>query len=171
MHDAVLLRRVVAMSRPTHPRPHRVGVAALVALAAGSVAAGNVRLDRADFDAVTTCGPVGVVTLWIEAREQRGCDDSYPLVHGEGAQAVGLPAIGETDDDATVPVQFPGDELLGHPIALYGRAPVAGATPERTVERTCRTSRASRDVLAVACEGPDPEAACSGTLTLRAGTP
>lgn len=140
-------------------------------LVAGSIAARGAGLDRADFDAVTSCGPAGIVTLWIDAGP-RGCGDHYPLVHGDGAQAVGLPSIGETANEAAaVPAEFPGDELLGHRIALHEPVPLAGTTPERTIERTCRTSRASRDILAIVCEGPDPEAACTGTLTLRERTP
>lgn len=159
------------MSRPGHPGRPRAVAAVIVVLAAGSVAAGNVRLDRADFDAAGSCGPAGLVTLWIERERVVGCGTSYPLVHAEGAQAVGLPAIGETDDDAAISIEFPGDELLGHRIAFHGPVPLAGAMPPRTVDRTCRTSRVSRDVLAVVCEGPEPEAACTGTLTLRDGTP
>lgn len=158
------------MIRSAHPRRPRAVLATIVVLVAGSIAAGESGLDRADFDAVTSCGRGAVVTVWLE-RATNGCaSQEFPLVHAEGGPAAGLPELGQIDDVALDRVEFPGDELLGHPIALHGRVPLS-STPERTVERTCRTSRASRRVLAVVCEGPDPEAACTGTLTLREGTP
>lgn len=158
------------MIRSAHPRRPRAVLATIVVLVAGSIAAGESGLDRADFDAVTSCGPRAVVTLWVE-EANNGCDTTtFPLVHAEGGPAAGLPELGQVDDSALDPVEFAGDELLGHPIALHGRVLLA-STPARSVERTCRTSRASRRVLALVCEGPDPEAACTGTLTLRDPTP
>lgn len=148
----------------------RALVATIVVLVAGSIAAGGAGYDRADFDAVTSCGPAGVVTLWLERASTACGPGTYPLAHAEGGPPAGLPELGQIDEVALDAVEFAGDELLGHPIALHGPVPLASA-PERTVERTCRTSRASRRVLAVVCDGPDPEAACTGTLTLREAAP
>lgn len=160
---------MIASSPPSQAR-RRALVAAITVLVAGSIAAGQSGLDRAQFDAATSCGPAGVVTLWLERAPTACGPETYPLVHAEGGPSAGFPELGQIDEVALDPVEFPGDELLGHPIALHGRVPLASA-PERTVERTCRTSRASRRALAVVCEGPDPEAACTGTLTLREATP
>lgn len=156
--------------RPAPRARRRSLVAMIIALVAGSIAAGESRMDRAQFDSVTTCGPAGVVTLWLERASTACGPGTYPLAHAEGGPPAGLPELGQIDEIALDAVEFAGDELLGHPIALHGPVPLASA-PERTVERTCRTSRASRRVLAVVCDGPDPEAACTGTLTLREAAP
>lgn len=126
--------------------------------------------DSASFDSATSCGAAGVVTLSTEAKP-RGCAPrGYDLVHVRGGPEAGLPELGELDYGTYV-VTSPGDVLLDARIVLVGPVSLLGAVPATTVERRCRLAREAPGVLGVACEGPDPEAACTGTLTLRAVAP
>lgn len=89
------------------------------------------------------------------------------VVHADGGPAVGLPAQGGIAYAAGAGFDYPGDSLLRARITLEGPVGLPDAVPATTVARTCRTSRGWRDVLSVTCEGSDPEAACSGTLSIR----
>lgn len=127
-------------------------------------------LDSAQFDAATSCGPAGVVRLLTEEEGDDGCNEKI-AVRADGGPAVGLPATGAITYTDRGEIDYPGDSLLRARITLEGDVALPDAFPATTVARTCRTQRTSRDVLSVACEGPDPEAACSGTLSIRPVTP
>lgn len=118
--------------------------------------------ESAAFRAETTCGPPGEVRLSFTDGWGDGCggrEDCRAFLEAPGANALGLPEQGEVDTS-------PRDgSLEDGKFALVGRAPVAGAEPPRTVERTCRVEPAGAGVLRVACIGLDVEAACDGALT------
>lgn len=123
--------------------------------------------DAAVFDAATSCGPAGAVTLREQERSGTGCGAlEYRLLHAEDGAALGLPAIGEIDPDrvGTCGTAL-GDRLAASRMYLLGPVTIPGAIPAVTVERLCHLAPASPGVLSVACEGADPEAACTGTLT------
>ncbi len=144
--------------------------AAVLAATSRAPCGGAQILDAAEFDAATSCGPAGVVRLLTLEKEDDGCHETI-LVRADRGPVVGLPTTGSiayTDDGE---VDDPGDSLLRARITLEGDVALPDAVPATTVARTCRTERISRDVLSVACEGPDPEAACSGTLSIRPVTP
>lgn len=127
--------------------------------------------DAATFDAATSCGPAGAVTLATELKPGGCGPQGYDLVHAVGGPQVGLPGLGEIDHGQTVEATQPGDVILDGRIVLVGTVTLAGSSPAITLERRCRLAREAPRVLGVSCEGPDPEAACTGTLTLRAVTP
>lgn len=122
--------------------------------------------DSAPFDAATSCGPAGRVTLRTEA--VAGCT---AVVHADGGPAVGIPSEGSIEYTDGADADYPGDSLLRARITLEGPVALPDAVPATTVSRTCRTVRTSRNVLSVACEGTDPEAACSGILSIGVVTP
>lgn len=116
------------------------------------------------FDAATSCGPAGVVVLMDAPAYDTGCG-GYDPVLVQSAAAVGLPELGESK-----PAGGAGPSeasYLGKRIALYGPVPLQGASSPTTVTRLCHLARSAPGVLDVACEGPDPESACTGTLTER----
>lgn len=135
--------------------------------------------DHATFDARTTCGPDGAVTLSYEGAAFRGTcagNSCWAFLEAPGANAVGLPEVGEIHpapgfhDPALEGTATPGRALTHFPFALVGDAPVAGAAPGTRVRRVCRAAPAGGGVVAVACEG-DAGAACAGTLTLAPVAP
>jgi hypothetical protein len=112
------------------------------------------------FTAVTSCGPPGVMDL-RDALDP-GCG-GYDPVHVASAAAVGLPEHGESKPaDGAGPSEGP---YLHRRTALYGPVSLPGASPPTTVTRLCHLARSAPGVLDVTCEGPDPESACTGTLT------
>lgn len=131
----------------------------LIALAATGVvlfaSAPDFRPEQA-FTAVTSCGSAGVVVLVDGAGGGGGCGGGYDPVFVESAAAVGLPERGES--------KSVGAEKR---FVLYGPVSIPGASPPTTVTRLCHLEPSSRAVLDVSCEGPDPESACTGTLTER----
>ncbi len=135
--------------------------------------------DRGTFDAVTTCGPPGVVTLaYVDASSACDGNDCWGFVQAPGANASGLPEQGEIHPEPDSRQEgYEAPAILGmafarFPFALVGDAPVAGAVPPARVRRICRASPgATSGVVDVACSGDAPGAACSGTLTLRPPSP
>lgn len=154
----------------------RVAVLALTALAllASDTMVRTYPRDALALDALTSCGPAGVVTLWNDPPQDRhhggcggsGSDDAIDPIHADSGVAVGLPAAG-TIYYAGGSRDYPGDLILGGQVVLRGAVELIGALPARTVTRVCQVQRASRDAMAVSCEGPDPESACTGSLTVR----
>lgn len=120
---------------------------------------------RHPFAAATSCGPAGrVVLVEVSPTGDQGCG-GYDPVFVESAAAVGLPERGESK-----PAGGAGPSegaYLGKRTALYGPVPIQGASSPRTVTRLCHLARSAPGVLDVTCEGPDPESACTGTLTER----
>jgi hypothetical protein len=131
--------------------------------------------DSGAFDVATSCGPAGVLTLSYAGAE-RGCaGDCFGYLEAPGANALGLPDRGEADGlvrGARAP-DGAGAVLSRSHLALVGRTAIPGAIPALVVERRCRASHRNDDsgTLDLACDGDVPEAACSGTLTLRTGGP
>jgi hypothetical protein len=123
--------------------------AALVAAAAVLSATSFYSPPPIAFDAATSCGPAGALTL---TQSELGCRGDETLRVAGGPEA-GLPqwAI-STEDDVLV---FVGDVTL------------PGSDPPLAVRRVCRAEFPVDGVRAIACEGEAPEAACSGTLTER----
>lgn len=154
------------MTTPRRAWIGRGGAAAvaLLWLLVTSVAQGSSGLDRASFDAATSCGADGIVTLWVEEASQ-GCGDRYAIVRVEGGPAAGLPSVGDIDWGGSSPVQFPGDQLLAHRFALHGdgpcrgrsrpsrwSAPAAPSAPPATSSRSPATAR----ILGPRARGPSP---------------
>jgi hypothetical protein len=140
--------------------------------------------DRGTFDAATSCGPPGAITLsYSGAYSSAGCGggDCWAMVEAPEANAVGLPEQGEihpsTDqapkyDPELGTTAAPGKVFVTYPFALVGDAPVAGAAPPATVRRICRaTPSATAGAVDLTCEGAGAVPPCSGTLTLVPGAP
>lgn len=130
--------------------------------------------DEGAFDAVTSCGPAGVLALSYSGAK-RGCNgDCVGYLEAPGANALGLPDRGEASGHVRGPdgPEGTGGVLRSAHLALVGPVPLAGAVPPVTVERRCRVrDTPTPDVLDLACVGDVPEAACAGTLTFRRGGP
>lgn len=147
------------MSPRRRPSP-ALRVVALAGTAVVLVATSESYHPHPAFLAATSCGPSGVVDL-RDALDP-GCGGYDPVLVASAA-AVGLPEHGESKPvGGAGPSEGP---YLGRRIALYGPVSLPGASPPTTVTRLCHLARSAPGVLDVTCEGPDPESACTGTLT------
>jgi hypothetical protein len=128
------------------------------------------------FEAATSCGPQGEVTFTTDGfAEGPGCGSvGDETVDVAGGGAVGLPDVGaltpEAEDDPAAGESESRDLATGR-FVLSGAVSLTGASPPILVDRFCRLAEQSPGVLAITCEGDAPEAACSGTLTLREASP
>jgi hypothetical protein len=122
----------------------------------------------ASYDVATTCGPAGAATFSFTGGGQPGCcDGCRAFVDATGAGAVGLPERGEAFAFSDSSSDSPTDAFDDGDFALVGPVLLVGSTPPMTVDRICRVEATGAGTLAVRCEGPAPEADCTGTLARR----
>lgn len=131
--------------------------------------------DGGAFDAATSCGPTGVLTISYSGAKRSCRGDCFGYLEAPGANALGLPERGEADGlvrGTHAPAGGSGAVLRRAHFALVGPVRLPGAVPPATVERRCRAGPTDvPDALTLSCDGDVPEASCSGTLTFRPGAP
>jgi len=125
----------------------------------------------ARFSVASSCGPSGESDAWYAGDNDEHDCDVHDQMAFPGGPALGLPDGGLLDvPEGGWPYDYEGNVLREGRFVLLGDVVVPGSGAR--VHRTCRlTATTSPETFGLACEGPEPEAACAGTLTLLEAAP